>query len=166
MGLHDKCCFPWRQCLHVNLLLSFLLCPWIFSWIFIRCYLVQPDISPTGLFSIFKLNTVLSNFPSSEYSTKVSLSFFLSWVQDKPLTWRGRANYSMCASNWKAAVELSNLWFSEWSLSTLREKNATQYWWEEKKSHFLACLRDQTRSELPFGHTVDCEISAIKKSQF
>lgn len=111
---------------------------------------------------ISNLTPVCSNFPSSEYSTTRfhCLSSFHE-CKDRPLTWRGKANYSMCASNWKAAMKLSNLWFSEWSLSKLRGKNATQYWWEEKMALF-ACLTVQTRSELPFGHTVDCEISAKK----
>lgn len=117
-------------------------------------------------FQISNLTPVISNFSSSECSTTwFHCLFSCHDCRDRPLTRRGRANCSVCASNWKAAVEFSNLWFSECSLSKLRGKNDTQYRWEEKNRFFFACLRVQTRSELPFGHTVDCEISA-KKSQF
>ena len=37
---------------------------------------------------------------------------------------------------------------------------------EKKKWQVIVCLRGQTRSELPFGHTVDCEMSAKQKSLF
>lgn len=137
-------------CLHVKLLISFSFCAG--SWIFTRCYFINMmTFHLLDYFQISNLTPVFSNFPSSEYST--ARFHFLSphhEHRDRPLTLRGRANYRMCASNWKAAVELGNLWFSEWSFSKLRGKNATQYWSEEKKMAFFCLLKssDKIRTAL------------------
>lgn len=139
-----------------------------------RCYSVQLEISPTGRTSgivpNFKSNTGLLQFSQLWVTDeKFSLSSFLSWMihgKDRPLTWTGRANYRMWTQNRKAARKLSSLWILWPELKQPGGEEGHTLLVRRKKWQVILCLGGQTRSELPFGHTVECEISAKQKSLF
>lgn len=123
----------------------------------------NPKFHLLDCLQISNLTPVCFNFPNSKHSTtRFQCLSSCHEYRDRPLTWRRRANYSMCASNCKAAMELSNLSFSECSLSKLRGKNATQYWWEEKMAFFCVLeFRQDQNCPLAIQLTVKYQLKKI-----